>query len=137
LKICSIPKVPRKYSISENNSFVPIEEINNTEEKRKNQEGNKAKEQGKTESVNSPNTSGLQSEKMYKNNSLKKLFIIMRRLKTDKDAVSAWKITCQKLRKMTGSNVSVAESGCTSSVLYTKTKVSTAVESHCERKAAK
>ena len=48
--------------------FVSTEEANNTEEKWKIQEGNEVKEQRKLESVNSPNTSGLQGQKMQKNN---------------------------------------------------------------------
>jgi len=35
---------------------------------------------------------------------------------------------------MTGSNVSTAETGCTSFVLHAKTNASTAVESYCKRK---
>jgi hypothetical protein len=41
-------------------TFVSTEDANNTEENRKNQEGNKVREQRKMESVNSPSTSGLQ-----------------------------------------------------------------------------
>jgi len=35
---------------------------------------------------------------------------------------------------MTGSNVSAAETGCTSFVLHTKTNASNAVESYCKKK---
>jgi hypothetical protein len=46
LKISTAPKPRRKYSVAEKHTFVPTEEANNTEEKRKNQ-GNKVKEQRK------------------------------------------------------------------------------------------
>jgi hypothetical protein len=51
--------------------------------------------------------------------------------------VSAGKITCRQLRKMTGTNEWAAEIGCTGSVLHTKTIESTVVESYCKRKTAR
>ena len=42
-----VPKIPRKYSISEKQLFfVPTEEANDNEEKQKNQEGYKVKDHG-------------------------------------------------------------------------------------------
>jgi hypothetical protein len=52
------------------------------------------------------------------------------------NAVRARKTTCQQLTKMYGSNVWVAETSCTSSVLHTKTNALTAVERYWERKTA-
>jgi hypothetical protein len=51
--------------------------------------------------------------------------------------VSAGKTTCKQLKKMTGSNVRAAETGCRSSVLHIKTNSSIVVESYCERKTAR
>jgi hypothetical protein len=67
-------KLLGNIQFQKSNAFVPTEEANNTEKKRNNQEGNKVKEQKKTESVNSPNTSGLQGQKIQKKNSLEKDF---------------------------------------------------------------
>jgi hypothetical protein len=64
--------------------------------------------------------------------------MIKRQLKVLKiNAVRAGKTTCKQLRKMTGSNVRVTESGCTRSVLHTKTNASTVVESYSEKKTAR
>jgi hypothetical protein len=134
LEICPVRKILRKYSISETQLFCSHWR---SEEKRKNREGNKVKEQRKIESVSSPNTSGLQRQKMQEKNSSKKIFIIKRHLKIPTwNAERDWKTTCKQLRTMTGSNVWVAETDCRSSVLHTKTNASTAVESYWERKTA-
>jgi hypothetical protein len=50
-------------------------------EKRKNEAGNKVKEQNKIESVIRSNTLGPQGKKQQKNNSLKIIFIIQKHLK--------------------------------------------------------
>jgi hypothetical protein len=96
LKISPVQKILRKYSISEKKSFVPTEEANDPEEKRKNQDGNKVKEQRKIESINSLNTSGLQDQKIQKTNSLNKVFIIKRNLKIlTRNVMRAGKTTCK------------------------------------------
>ena len=75
---------------------------------------------------------------MQKKNSLKK---DIRNQETPEiltwNAVRAGKTTCKQLSKMNGLNVQIAETGCTSSVLHTKTNASSVVESYCERKTAK
>jgi hypothetical protein len=83
--------------------------------------------------LNSPNTSGLLGQKMQKRNSLKKIFIIEGNLKIlARNAMRAGKTTYRQLRKMTGSNLWVAET-----VLHTETNALTAVESYCQRKTAR
>jgi len=52
--------------------------------------------------------------------------------KSEKTALSSGKTTCKQLRKMTGSNVWAAETGCMISVLHKKTNASAVVESYCE-----
>jgi hypothetical protein len=48
--------------------------------------------------------------------------------------VGVGKTMCIKLRKMTGANMTAAETDFTISVLYTNRNASTAVDGFCERK---
>jgi len=87
------------------------------------------------ESVNSSNISGLLCKKMQSRKSIKTNFHNQQTAEdSEMKCCECWETTREQRRKMAGSNVRAAETGCTSFVLHTKTNASTAEESYCERK---
>jgi hypothetical protein len=118
LKISPIPKISRKYS-NENKLILS----------RKSEEAKRNKVRSREiESVNIPNTTGLQAQKMQKEKSIKQMFIINRHMKILRSSVSAGKTTCKQLRKMTGLNVLSTATGCTYSFIHIKKNASAVVE---------
>jgi len=108
LKISPVTKKPRKYSHEKRATLLFIAEeaniISRKSEISKEEIKSKSRE---IESLNSPNTSGLQGQKMQKKEVNKnRSFIIKRQLNVLRmKAVSAGKTMCKQRRKMTGSKV--------------------------------
>ena len=125
----------RQYSIEKTTNFTFVtEEVNNSKEKRKRQCENKVKEQINrkckqpqfflfTRSENEENSS-IQTD--IHNQGWGEIL--------KRNAASAGKTTCNQLRRITGPNVWAAETGCTNSLLLSKTNASTAIENYRERK---
>jgi hypothetical protein len=65
-----VPKIPRKYSISEKKTLFPLKKLIISRKSERIKEEIKSKSR-KIESVKSPDTSGVQFQKMQKMNSLK------------------------------------------------------------------
>jgi hypothetical protein len=106
LKISPVPKIPRKYLITNRGLFFfSFKKLTKPRSERGEE---KIKPNHKEiESINCPNTiSGLQNKKMQTKNQEKEIFVIKSHLKVLKrNTVSVVKTFRRQLRKMTGSNV--------------------------------
>jgi hypothetical protein len=106
LKISPVPKIPRKYSITNRGlSFFSFKKLTKLRSERGEEEIKPNSIE--IESINSPNTnSGLQNKKMQTKHPEKEIFVIKSNLKVMKrNTVSVVKTFRRQLRKMTGSNV--------------------------------
>jgi hypothetical protein len=140
-KISPVPNIPRRNSTARRQLASVLTEAANIEERRKKQRGSEVKEQRKRTKVNITNTSGVQSGITLKKKKSKEKESSNQETTENSDTnkcCECWENYFKTTkRKMTWSGVCVAETGCTSPALRTKTDASIAAERCCERKIAR